>query len=229
MNRLNKRFLTFGFILALLGIVPIASYGQSSNANEKDKDKTENVNVVNTPNVKVVNTAGVNVVNTPNVNVANTANVNVLNTVGVKIENDLANPALIRSVDEPSRQPFQLEIDFDTNGLGANINQITLGTVPAGKRLVIEHVSVDASVPVGQNLLSALKIFSGGKSAVHPLITLKQGIDVSNQQRFVTSQQVRLYADAGSILILRLERDTVLGGEGLLRVANVSGYLVDLP
>src|SRR5439155_17389827 len=62
------------------------------------------------------------------------SNVNVVNTT--------ASPVPVRDVDNPSRQPFQAEVVGGFADGASTTGDITIATVPAGKRLVIEHVSV---------------------------------------------------------------------------------------
>src|SRR5437773_3412095 len=67
---------------------------------------------------------------TTNVNVVNTPNVNVVNTPTVK------------DMDNPARQPFETSTGVTIqDGSSVGVREIT--TVPAGKVLVIEQVSVD--------------------------------------------------------------------------------------
>src|SRR5258708_30270651 len=48
--------------------------------------------------------------------------------------------ALVRDVDNPALAPFSGTVRFSFSGLNT---QALLTTVPAGKRLVVEHVSLD--------------------------------------------------------------------------------------
>src|ERR1043166_4848164 len=71
-------------------------------------------------------------------------NVNVVNTPNVSVVNTTASPVPVRDVDNPARQITVVQ----TAGLegffnGDNICLIPiLNSVPSGKRLIIEHVSV---------------------------------------------------------------------------------------
>lgn len=103
-------------------------------------------------------------------------------------------------------EPFQASVNFrmpqGTEGANASVN------VPAGKRLVIEYVSGISFPPAGQNAL--FSIFTGIKGQTtnteHVLPTNKQFGNA-----FVTGEDLRLYADPGSSVMLRLDRDSPTG------------------
>ena len=66
----------------------------------------------------------------------------------VTVVNTTAQPVPVRDVDNPARQPFQTSTSSPTNAFNAQGFGLTLITVPAGKRLVIEFVSATCS-PTG--------------------------------------------------------------------------------
>jgi hypothetical protein len=66
----------------------------------------------------------------------------------VTVINTPAQPVPVRDVDNPARQPFQTSTSSLTNAFNAQGFGLTLTTVPAGKRLVIEFVSAACS-PTG--------------------------------------------------------------------------------
>src|SRR4051812_19831243 len=55
--------------------------------------------------------------------------------------------ALVKNVDEPGRMPYRVEVHCDT--VASNICSADGPAVPAGMRLVIEHVSAQARVGGG--------------------------------------------------------------------------------
>jgi hypothetical protein len=60
--------------------------------------------------------------------------------------------ALVKNVDEPGRAPYQSVVDFNAgSGCGSNTscNFVSFAAVPAGKRLVVEHLSVLTGVASG--------------------------------------------------------------------------------
>jgi hypothetical protein len=119
------------------------SFRIAGDKNKKDHDDAaKNVTVVNTPNVNVANTPTVNVGNTPTVSIGNTPSVNVANVPNVSLKNTAAQPVFTSSVDEPGRNAYQSQAS-NSNGScsGAGFCFFEFGQVPAGHRVVIQHVS----------------------------------------------------------------------------------------
>jgi len=181
-------------------------------------------------------TANVNVVNTPNVNVSNTPTVTVGNFPGtqpvsgsVQVGNDIAHPVPVRDVDNPARQPFQAGgfAPFSANETNVIVN---IATVPTGKRLVIEHVSVSCSLPTGQKMVEAdlEVVLSNQTTYPNNLRVSAQGSDASGTHDLsIASEQVRLYADPGTPVRCFVDRDS-FSGSGDVQ-CSISGYLVDVP
>lgn len=106
----------------------------------------KDVNVVNTPNVNVTNTPSVNVATMPavtgSVAVTNTPTVNVGNTPSVNVANTGAQPVPSVRIDEPGRIPYQSQVNkSDGSCTGATVCFFEFGFVPAGHRVVIQHIS----------------------------------------------------------------------------------------
>jgi hypothetical protein len=113
----------------------------------------------------------------------------------VVVVNTAANPVPVRSVDVPAPiQPYQAVIDGSS-----------LPTVPAGKLLVIEHVSGHYRVPSASGsagpcriLQLSLLLGSGGDIDVVPVF-MGTGTGINSDVNFFTfSQAVRSYVTAGS-------------------------------
>jgi len=154
---------------------------------------------------------------TSNVNVVNTPNVNVVNTPTVK------------DADNPATQPFQASVQgsFNNNG-GRDTGYVGITTVPAGKRLVIEHASVFGQVLTGHSLIQTLiKVTLGGQEALHYLTISAQGSD-GFFDNFVASEQVRFYADPGTQVFGYAFRNASAGDNDYVQFI-ISGYFVDVP
>jgi len=94
--------------------------------------------------------------------------------------------------------------------------------VPAGKRLVVEFVSLAYEVPVGQSIVNTHVVYGGTDGQT--LLATFQGNDPGGNANFTTSQQTRFYVDGR--LTIFCNRNS---GAGTGRVfAGISGYLVDL-
>jgi hypothetical protein len=165
----------------------------------------QDVNVINTPTVTIGNTPWVNIGNLPTVTLGTTA-------VAVK---DQANGAF---------QPY-------TNALVSS-NNYTF-TVPAGKRLVIEHVSGSGYITSGQKFLSTgLKmsvLVNGGSQAwvvqeYTPTFMATQP-GVVNLDIYSISQQTKAYVEPGGTVETVIEKTGGVAGMTFI----VVGYLVDVP
>lgn len=244
-------------LIALIGLVslitvgtvmtPHIGYGSSGTA--APAPSTQNVNVVNTPTVKsqqdgvwnvgLASGSNVGIAGTPTVDAQQSGTWSVgisgTPTVGIDAANntvkiDTASPVPVRDVDNPARQPFDGSISvLIRDGFDFGFVELDTSAVPAGKRLVIEHVSAFTSLPSGQKVVSILlRTLGHGEAWLGAdFRATTHGFD-----RFITSQPVRLYADSGatvgrapvSALIVR-DGDA---GSGQLFV-SISGYLVDVP
>lgn len=135
-------------------------------------------------------------------------------------------PTSIRDVDNPARNPFQAAVEITMpNGTGGE-NAVVV--VPKGKRLVIEYLSGDASLPAGQKCLFSVATFVNGQTTGtwHYLASGPVG-KFGPFDCFRTGQVVRLYADPGTQVQLRADRD-IPDGKGVARM-SLSGYLVSVP
>jgi hypothetical protein len=128
----------------------------------------------------------------------------------------------VRDADNPARLAYQ-----ESMTLSFNVGSFAVGEffsdVPDGKLLVIEHVSVDALLPVGQIATATMVTHLG------PLITDGVGHHLVMHAQapggFVASQLVRLYEKLRpGINVYR----TSGSGTGTA-VAAISGYLIDIP
>lgn len=100
--------------------------------------------------------------------------------------------------------------------------------VPAGKRLVIEHVSFDCNMPIGQ-FIRALNIMaepSQGAPRRHSLVPVHLG-DSPPQSFFSATTPMKLYGHSGTeVSALAFRND----GSGFTVCSmSISGFLVDLP
>jgi hypothetical protein len=128
-------------------------------------------------------------------------------------------------MDNPARQPFQaaVEITMPDGTEGQN----GFVTVPAKKRLVIEYASGEAFVPTGQKAVFSVFTTIGGAptGTQHYLHTDAMG-NFGAPDYFRAGQVVRLYADPGTTVMLRADRDLATGS-ALARM-SISGHLVNV-
>ena len=207
-------------VLALLtGLLSQAAIGQGP-----PTPPTEDVNVINTPDVSVINTPNVSVTNTPNVNILNEpVDVNVVNN---------ASPVSVPT------EPFQIGLSGSFVAGSPSLTEQTgfpdsnVFTVPSGKRLVIEHVSINTSIPIGQSGATiTLRVTTdvGKQSLNHRFVMTKQFEITGLEDRWTASQPIKLYAGPNTDVVLAGQRsvlESTLEGAALL---SISGFLVPVP
>lgn len=179
----------------------------------------------------------VGIAGTPNVNIANSPNVNL--PVG---ETVLGGKQAVPFVNiNDGRQVIQRSIDVSIpNGaIGGPFPPIY--TVPPGKRLVIEFVDGILFALPGQNMAVTIATSVGGLIVQHtiwPPFIAPQTIpanDPSTQgiQVLGASQQVRLYADPGTVVSATVIRPNSTVSQAATgpasAIVTISGYLVDVP
>jgi hypothetical protein len=185
---------------------------------------TANVNVVNTADNPVPTLAqGITSV-AGNVNVTNTPTVNLAPGTTVALDN--STPVLVRSVDDAVRQIFQeqVEINMPVGSFGDNAVILT----PAGKRVVIEHVSASGIDQGGEHLryeVSTILRKDGVQvQSQHFLVSTRQG---ANLGVFTASQPMRVYGDPDTTIVLSANRARADATAAV--TVTVSGYYVDVP
>jgi hypothetical protein len=129
----------------------------------------------------------------------------------VKVANSRNQPALVRNVDDPAnRTPVNAKLDFSTTSPMGCVSY----SVPSGKRLVIETVSVrvSASAPAAQVWLQSVH-------SVWFYMPLVKAVS-----DFVGTQAMRVYVDGGQSYAFAACAEPPANGS-----MSVSGYLVDIP
>ena len=164
---------------------------------------------------KVEEPKNVNVVNTPNVNVTNTPNVSVTDT-----------PKVLNANDSNIFQETRVKNSTD------DVFEIFSYSVPLGKRLVIEFVSVSATIGKGEKMHAFIKGGDVFNDAIHP-ITMNFQVTVANRDLFAGAQLMKMYVEAGTTVEILVSRrdaaDTGAVKPGASFSTSISGYLVDVP
>lgn len=144
------------------------------------------------------------------------------NPVPVNVQNEVTT----RNANEPGSHPFVVS-GTDANNTGSVA--LIQFTVPAGKRLVIESVTVKAAVPAGQTVYTALvsTLDSAAMVANDQYLALTpQGTDLGGDNQFAGTHPIHTYSDSG-LLQVSLARNNSTGTWNAY--ASISGYLVDMP
>jgi hypothetical protein len=142
----------------------------------------------------------------------------------VTVGNAAGSPVPVRDVDRQSKQNFSWSWAVSI-APGNEFAPPLEFSVPAGKVLVIETVSMKVELPAGQNLRAAFATFSGGVASEFYL-PLVAG-DFGGFRRHQGTFPVRVHADPGVRVWTLVHRDSDVGGGAAW--FNVAGYLVDAP
>jgi hypothetical protein len=212
---------TLRYLVALVALAPAVSYAQTTTPTTT-ATAAKDVNVVNTPSVQIANIPIVDVANTPNVHVTNVPGVSVVNIPTVTVTNEPNDPVLVRSVDDPARHAFQMQVAIPF--VDGTMDAKKVFSLPEGKRLVIEFVSAEGTWIIGQHpYLYVLRTRVNGTVVPHTITPPPNLTDFNTFEK-----PVRIYADGGtdtaSVFVVR-DSDH---GTGEARI-TISGYLVDMP
>lgn len=129
---------------------------------------------------------------------------------------------------ESEQQPFYADKSFANFSFASSSMELT--TVPAGKRLVIEHISGVCTVPVGERLRQVVLFLNSDAPAFvqrHQLIPSFTGPSPGFGDNYVWSQSVRFVVDSGTDVRLSASK-IANSGAGSCEGA-IAGYLIDKP
>jgi hypothetical protein len=143
----------------------------------------------------------------------------------VFVTNDASHPVPMTSADEPGRQAFAF-FKSDSWESGEDSHFVSF-TVPAGKRLVIEAVSISGSRDThGQKMLTAaVQAHVNGQFEDYFMTPTFTGVNTSVRDVYIASRQTTIYADGGTDVKLFGSRYS-FSGAGILNV-SVQGHLID--
>jgi hypothetical protein len=161
---------------------------------------------------------------TPSVSLTGSPTVNFAAGASVQIGNPSSSPALVRDVDRPGAQPFKAILTSSFNDGFANTNPANTVTVPIGKRLVIEFVTVYITLPSGQSALLCRLDTTGGFNEYFTLTAA--GNDVAAKATFVGTHRAFVILEPGAQIEAFANRNSGTGSGTL--TATISGYLVDI-
>jgi hypothetical protein len=125
--------------------------------------------------------------------------------------------ALVKNVDERGRSPYQQGIFLQCTA-GGGFCDFNFPPVPAGKRLVVEHISANIFAPSGIN--AAFLVVSGGAYFSLPAHSF------SLSSLYSVNEVVLGYYEAGQSPLFRLAPSVSDGSANA--GATLTGYLVDL-
>lgn len=153
-----------------------------------------------------------------------TGSVAIAPGASVTIGNSTQSPVPVRDVDEAAKEPFQH--GTVTAAFSSSSSAVDVVTVPAGKRLVIEHFSawINATGPDG---LSSISLGIGNSGQFDHASCQQTGQTTNGLNHFFAcSGPTRFYADAGETVRFFVNTTNSAGG---FHRAFVSGYYVPVP
>jgi len=153
----------------------------------------------------------------------------------VIVVNEPTEPVPTRDVDHPARRPVQKLAVAPTGTLPGPANFV-LFTVPAGKRLVVEHFSSEVGIlstaSVDRYVLGIETPSKPGVSIFNHFIAPSYhspcGTCGSGTELFVASQPIRMYVNGGDTLVVNITFSGAVGPDAFGFFA-ITGYLVDVP
>jgi hypothetical protein len=136
--------------------------------------------------------------------------------------------AFVQSVDEPGRNPYQ-ETLSDTTCRGTLVCSFNFDTVPAGKRLVLTHISGYVDTAAGTLPNGFVQSGFGGEAYATLAFTGVRGPTSALGTRIFINHPVRAYFGPGEsvrgLYHLNGSGDTMSGGALMM----LTGYYVNLP
>jgi hypothetical protein len=153
--------------------------------------------------------------------------VSITGTPTVSLANDATSPWLVRDVDRPAAQPFNYyaTLTWAPSFLFANADKSQTFTVPAGKRLVIEFVSLQSAVPSTDKVIFA-RLDTTASSLV--LSLTDAGADGNGNEIFTATQRVFSILDpTTTVTPTAYCANSGTGCVGSKVLISVSGYLVN--
>ena len=135
-------------------------------------------------------------------------------------------PAFVKNVDEPGRLQYQQMKEF--NPCSNRNCQIAFDAVPAGKRLVVERLTmllgvVDTGAPNFVAFGTGFVNNNGNRAIVEPVF-VRAGTPFSSVQFWALDRQVRVYYGPGELPEVKVFASANFGFVGNM---SLHGYLID--
>lgn len=132
--------------------------------------------------------------------------------------------AWVKNIDEPGRSPYQ------SSSLGTSkytTCDVAFSPVPAGKRLVVESLSVLADIPVATNVGLGQFITANDSDGILRFVASLSYFNFSSAGStvWISNPKVTAYIESGLRPVATLAVD---GGKSCYLQGVLSGYLIDL-
>jgi len=187
-------------------------------------------NAQSAPDPRPGATTPVQVMNPTSNPVPVTGSLELTGNAKVTVTNTDANPLPVEALnlDDSVLNAFQTRMLF----AGGNTQSDKEFTVPAGKRLVIESISLEAKINKGEHPEVFLTLTSGGKFSIHFLPVSFAGSDNSSLPKdyYMGLHATRFFADGGTkVGVVGRPIYTTSGVNTSEIDMSISGHLVQMP
>ena len=124
--------------------------------------------------------------------------------------------------------PVQLTKSFSP-GVASGAN-VLLFSVPNGKRLIIETLTVRAALPAGEEpdvselLTNTSSSGAGALLVIHEMLVVRQGLDLNGRGVFAGTHPIRAYSEPNTFVFFQFGRS---GNGDAEIIVSLSGSLVD--
>jgi hypothetical protein len=131
----------------------------------------------------------------------------------------------VRDVENPARTPFVVNVAVD---IAPSENPKELGVVPAGKRAVIEFISMVCQTIPPDTITVVEFFFPQSNGFIHYFLPISKQGEPGNSifQSWVAGQLVRIYADEGPISLSVGHSSQNPGMSGC--EVSISGHTIDV-
>jgi hypothetical protein len=131
--------------------------------------------------------------------------------------------ALVQDRDNVARNFYQMQLSCTVNTFG--YCSIDYPAVPAGKRLIITHVSSIESMPA-QNTITSIDLRTKGSVIGAFMQALGEPANTVGGSEYTTNDNVLVGFDAGQQPEFIVFTNSAAN---FTTVANISGYMIDIP
>jgi len=149
----------------------------------------------------------------------------------VRVINPVSQPVPVRDSSLPLRTRVQIQVNVLID-FGETFHEAEVYTVPAGRRLVIEHVAFQGeNIEIGNAVQGTLISSFGGEIFVHPFDIRRQDSDGAVGPLFVANHPLLAFTDPGQVVRVSAEIDEPQGsGSGFFSAlrGTLSGYLEEV-
>lgn len=155
----------------------------------------------------------------------------------VQVMNGYTNPVPVEVLNQSSCAKIPAQYDDQAVSINSLSEEVSF-TMPIGRDIdyvVIEQVTLHSFVDNSNNVTNVyIESTLGGKTVKHYLTyqelchdcIVPSNVPIGNQNIYNASQQIRVYADPGSIVSVKVYLDGV--SSGILLQASITGYEVSM-